>query len=208
MKKIILSLALLLSLSPSVTAQWIVTDPTNIATSIVNSANQIVQTSSTVTNVIKNFNEVKKVYEQGKEYYDKLKAVHGLVKDAQKVRDAILMVGDISDIYVNSFQKMMADPNFSPEELEAIAAGYVILMREATGVLGDLKTIVNSNGLSVDDKGRIDIVDRCYSRLYEYRSLTQYYTNKNIGVSWLRAKKANDTDRVLALYGNSNEKYW
>ena len=51
-------------------AQFVVTDPVNLAQSIVNSANEIVQTSSTVSNVIKNFQEVKKVYEQGKKYYD------------------------------------------------------------------------------------------------------------------------------------------
>jgi hypothetical protein len=103
---------------------------------------------------------------------------------------------------------MLADPYFSPEELEAIAAGYAILLTEASGVLADLKTIVNENGLSVDDKGRLDIVDKCYDRIYEYRALTRYYTNKNIGVSWLRAKKADDTERVLALYGDPSERYW
>ena len=27
-------------------------------------------------------------------------------------------------------------------------------------------------------------------------------------VSYLRAKKKNDTDRVLALYGSADERYW
>ena len=31
------------------------------------------------------------------------------------------MVGDITDIYVNNFQKMMQDENFTVEELSAIA---------------------------------------------------------------------------------------
>jgi adenylosuccinate synthase len=85
-------------------AQFVVTDPVNLAQSIVNSANEIVQTSNTVSNVIKNFQEVKKVYEQGKEYYDALKAVNNLVKDARKVQETILMVGEIADIYINSYQ--------------------------------------------------------------------------------------------------------
>ena len=34
------------------------------------------------------------------------------------------------------------------------------------------------------------------------------YTRKNISVSYLRAKKKNDTDRVLALYGSADERYW
>ena len=90
-------------------AQWVVTDPTNLASGIINSANEIIQTSSTVSNVVKNFNEVKKVYDQGKEYYDKLKAINNLVKDARKVQQTVLLVGDVSEMYVQNFGKMMND---------------------------------------------------------------------------------------------------
>ena len=38
------------------------------------------------------------------------------------------MVGDITDIYVNSFQRMLRDGNFRPEELSAIAFGYTKLL--------------------------------------------------------------------------------
>ncbi|MDR2882505.1 MAG: hypothetical protein LBU98_01795 [Alistipes sp.] len=181
-----------------------VIDPTNL----IQNTLVAVKSGTTAANMINNFQETVKIYKQAKQYYDALKKVHNLVKDARKVQQTILMIGEISDIYVTSYQKMLSDPYFTVEELSAIAAGYAILLEESSVVLNDLKAIVNENGLSVDDKGRIDIVDRCYERIYEYRALTQYYTNKNIGVSWLRAKKKNDTDRVMALYGSPNEKYW
>ena len=38
-----------------------------------------------------------------------LKSVNNLVKDARKVQQTILMVGDITDIYINNYQKMMHD---------------------------------------------------------------------------------------------------
>ena len=41
-----------------------------------------------------------------------LKSVNNLVKDARKVQQTILMVGDITDTYVTSFQKMMRDDNY------------------------------------------------------------------------------------------------
>ena len=86
MKKIIIMcLLMFLSIAQTTKAQFVVTDPTNLASGILNSANEIIQTSSTVSNVVKNFKEVEKVYTQGKEYYDKLKAVNNLVKDARKV---------------------------------------------------------------------------------------------------------------------------
>ena len=71
--------------------------------------------------MINNFKETVKIYEQGKKYYDALKSVNNLVKDARKVQQTILMVGDITDIYINNYQKMMHDDNFSVEELSAIA---------------------------------------------------------------------------------------
>lgn len=42
-------------------AQFVVTDPANLASGILNSANEIVQTSSTVSNVVKNCAPVKAV---------------------------------------------------------------------------------------------------------------------------------------------------
>ena len=159
-------------------------------------------------NMINNFKETVKIYEQGKKYYDALKSVNNLVKDARKVQQTILMVGDITDIYVNSFQRMLRDGNFRPEELSAIAFGYTKLLEESNEVLTELKNVVNITTLSMTDKERMDVVERCYSKMKRYRNLVSYYTNKNISVSYLRAKKKNDLDRIMGLYGKSNEKYW
>ena len=200
--------AMLLAAAPSAKAQFVVTDPANLASGIVNSANEIIQTSSTVSNVIKNFNEVKKVYEQGKEYYDKLQAVSNLVKDARKVQQTVLLVGDVSDMYVNNFGKMLNDPNFSAQELTAIANGYSALLNESTELLKELKQIVSSTSLSLNDKERMDIIERVYKEVKDYHSLVRYYTNKNISVSILRAKKQNNSKRVLELYGTAEQKYW
>jgi hypothetical protein len=209
MKKVILIMStVLVSFTAQVKAQFIVADPAHIATSIVNSINQIVETSTTASNMINNFKEVQKVYNQGKEYYDKLKAVHDLVKDAKKVRDAILIVGEIGDIYVNSFQKMLSDPHFRYEELIAISNGYTILLQESADMILELKDVVNMNGLSMTDHERMDIINYVYDRLKTHRNLVSYYTRKNISISYLRAKKAGDSDRIVALYGNAEERYW
>ena len=200
--------ALMLAVAPSAKAQFVVTDPANLASGILNSANEIIQTSSTVSNVVKNFKEVEKMYNQGKEYYDKLQAVNNLVKDARKVQQTVLLVGNVSEMYVQNFGKMMNDPNFSPQELAAIANGYSALLNESTELLKELKQIVSSSSLSLNDKERMDIIDKVYKEVKEYHSLVRYYTNKNISVSFLRSKKQNNTQRVLELYGTSNQKYW
>ena len=137
-----------------------------------------------------------------------LKSVHDLVKDARKVQKSILLIGEISDIYVNSFQKMLSDENYTPDELSAIAYGYTQLLQESSDVLEEMKSVVNINGLSMSDKERMDVIDRTYNAIRNYRDLVSYYTRKNISVSYLRAKKKKDTDRVMALYGSADERYW
>lgn len=195
-------------LAGSAHAQWVVTDPTNLAQSIINTTKEIVQTSKTVKNTLDNFKEVEKLYNESKKYYDALKKVNNLVRDAQWVKETILMVGEISDIYVKNYKKMLSDPNFRPEELVAIANVYTKLLGESNNLLKELKQVVNITTLKMTDKERMDVVDRCYKGIRDYRNLVRYYTNKNISVSYLRAKKQQDTDRVLSLYGTDNERYW
>ena len=117
-----------------------------------------------------------------------LKSVHDLVKGARKVQQTILLVGDISDIYVTNFNTMTGDPNFTVEELSAIAFGYNRLLKESSDLLLDLKEVTTATGLSMTDKERLDIINRIYGEVLEYKNLTWYYTRKNIGVSYLRSK--------------------
>jgi hypothetical protein len=206
--RIVILFSICLLFTGRANAQWVVTDPTNLAQGIINTTKQIVETSTTAKNMLSNFKETVKIYEQGKKYYDALKSVNNLVKDARKVQQTILMVGEVSDVYVNSFQKMMRDENYTVQELGAIAFGYTKLLEESNGVLKEMKDVVNITTLSMTDKERMDVIDRCYNSAKRYRNLVTYYTNKNISVSYLRAKKKNDTSRILALYGRGNERYW
>ena len=199
---------LCLLLAGRASAQWTVIDPSNIAQSIVNTSKNVVHTSTTAQNMVKNFQETVKIYEQGKKYYDALKSVHDVVKGGVKVSKSIGLVMEISEIYVDNYQKMLSDENYTPEELAAISSGYTMLIDESSDVLQDLKNVVNVTGMSLTDAERLAIIDNAYRSLMNYRNLVRYYTNKTISVSYLRARKKNDMDRVIGLYGNPNEKYW
>ena len=205
-KTLLISIGIVLSLGAK--AQIPVTDGANITQSIVNSIQQIFHTSTTAENMINNFKETVKLYEQGKQYYDALKSVSNLIKDARKVQKTILLVGEISDIFVTNYQRMLTDKNFSVRELEAISFGYTRLLQEATDLLLELKIVIKETTLSMTDKERFDLIDRVYRDVKHYRNLVYYYTRKNISVSFLRARKKNDTDRVLQLYGTASERYW
>ena len=109
-------------------AQWIVSDPSNLTQSIINSSNEMVQTSLTAQTMIQNFRETQKIFNQGKEYYDRLRAVNNLVRDGRKVQRCILLVGEISQMYVDNYDRMLSDGNFTVRELAAIASGYTRLL--------------------------------------------------------------------------------
>ena len=94
------------------------------------------------------------------------------------------------------------------KELSAIAFGYNKLLKESSDLLLDLKEVTTATGLSMTDKERLDIINRIYGEVLEYKNLTWYYTRKNIGVSYLRSKEKGDAARVLALYGTHDQRYW
>lgn len=186
-------------------AQWTVIDPSNLAQSVLT----VGKTGTTATNVINSFKEMQKIYSQGKEYYDKLQAVHSLIKDARKVKETVAMVSEISQIYSTSFNKMLSDKNFTIDELEAISEGYSILLKQSGNLISDIKELVSgSNGLSMTDAERMDLIDKIYTKMMDYRNLTKYFSNKSISISFIRSQEKGDLARVKALYGNPNERYW
>ena len=158
--------------------------------------------------MLQSFQQTVKIYEQSKKYYDALKSVSNLVRTARKVQQSILIVGEISDIYVDGYKRMVSDENFTPAELAAIAAGYARIIEESAGDLKELQDIVNPTDLSLTDKDRIDVVQRVYDTLRRHRDLARYYTRKHISVSLLRARARNDLGRVLSLYGTDDQRYW
>lgn len=206
-----LLLMTLFGLSPFLTkvhAQWVVSDPGNFAGNIANTVKEIATASKTVKNTLANFKEVEKIYNESKQYYDALKKVNNLIGHAYKVKECILIVADISDIYINSYKKMLADKNFRPRELMAIAAGYSKILELSGENLRELKYVAKNNVFSMNDNERIQIIDRIYTLLREYRALTQYYTQKNISVSFVRAKEQKNLASICALYGDSSNRYW
>ena len=194
-QKIILLCLCLFCTGRSTYAQWVVSDPTNLAQGIVNSTKQVVEAAKNGQTMLQSFQETVKIYEQGKRYYDALKSVSNLVRSARKVQQCILLVGEISDIYVDGYKRMVSDENFTPAELAAIAAGYA-------------RIIENPTDMSLTDKDRIDVVQRVYGVLRRHRDLARYYTRKNISISLLRAARKRDMEGVLSLYGTDEQRYW
>ena len=68
MKKLLVIVSICLCVAGRANAQWVVSDPGNLAQSIINSAKEMVETAGTKANTLNGFLETKKVFEQGKKY--------------------------------------------------------------------------------------------------------------------------------------------
>ena len=134
-RKIFSALCAFLLTVPSMHAQWVVTDPGNLAQGIVNSVNEMVETSETAQNAMSTFKEASKIYEQSRKYYDMLKSVNSLVSGSLKVKESVLMLSEISESYVTNYGKMLTDENYTRRELEAIAFGYNNIMKKSRWII-------------------------------------------------------------------------
>ena len=204
-RKIFSALCAFLLTVPSMHAQWVVTDPGNLAQGIVNSVNEMVETSETAQNAMSTFKEASKIYEQSRKYYDMLKSVNSLVSGSLKVKESVLMLSEISESYV------LLTPDAvdvgALAGMDAIAFGYNNIMKKSSTSVAELKNIINPTGMSMTDKERLDLIERVYREMRHYRTLVNYYTRKNLRVSYLRAREKGETEQVLKLYGE-NERYW
>ena len=124
-RKIFSALCAFLLTVPAMHAQWVVTDPGNLAQGIVNSVNEMVETSETAQNAMSTFKEASKIYEQSRKYYDMLKSVNSLVSGSLKVKESVLMLSEISESYVTNYGKMLTDENYTQRELEALSLIHI-----------------------------------------------------------------------------------
>ena len=54
----------------------------------------------------------------------------------------------------------------------------------------------------------MELINRIYDEVREYRAVTSYFTQKNISVSFVRAAEKGELERVNSLYGSGSSRYW
>ena len=108
------------------------------------------------------------------------------------------------DIDIPQITVQVSYPGASVHEVDA---EVVAPLRSQLMQVAGLKDIINPTGMSMNDKERIDLVNRVYREMTHYKELANYYTRKNLHVSYLRAKEKNEQQQVFDLYGK-DERYW
>lgn len=204
MKKLIFITALLTGFSSTAQAQFVVADPTAFSQRAIQQITNITEQIQQKYELVRQFQETNKIYTQGKEWYDGLRRVNRTVAEYEKIYETLKLTGEIVDLYATNIRRFRADKNFSPEEVSYITSGYGKLLQESSRLVDDLNLGAKASGLSMTDKERLDMITQTFEKVRSHKALVQYYTNKNISVSYLRAKKKNDTQSVKRLYGLVN----
>ncbi|RNI24113.1 hypothetical protein [Rufibacter latericius] len=201
MKKVIFIGAFWVLLNFTASAQFVVADPTAFTQRALQQITNITEQIQQKYELVRTFQETSKIYNQGKEWYDGLKRVSTTVAEYQKIYETLQLTAEIVDLYGTNISRFRMDKNFSPAEVDYITDGYGKLLAESSRLVDDLNLGAKASSLSLTDKERLDMINTTFEKVRQHKALVQYYTNKNISVSYLRAKKKNNTEGVLRLYG-------
>lgn len=201
MKKLFGLLPLLVFCQLTASAQFVVADPAAFSQRAIQQITNITEQIQQKYQLVRQIQETNKIYNQGKEWYDGLRKVNRTVAEYRKIHETLALTADIVDIYATNLPKLKSDRNFRPEEVRHMVYIYGKLLEESSQLVDELSLGARASSLSLTDKERLDLINQTYRKVQEHKALVQYFTNKNISVSYLRAKKRNEANSVLRLYG-------
>jgi len=204
MKKILMLFLLLTSLSVKNKAQFVVSDPAALSQRAVQQYSNMIENIQRKLELVKGVAESKKIFDQGKAWYDALKKVSTSIQNYKKVYETLQTISQIASVYSNSYSRMKTDKNFSAAELVEIGNGYTKLIKESSSIVDDLMMGAQASNMNLTDKERFDIINSVYEKARKHKGLVEYYSNQYIQLSYVRAKKSNETKDVLKLYGITN----
>lgn len=201
MKKIIILLLMVTGISIEVNAQIVVADPSSLSQRATQQYANMIESIKRKLELVKGVAETRKIFDQGKAWYDALKKVSTTIQNYKKVYETLQTINQIASVYSNSYSRMKSDKNFSPTELVEIGNGYTKLLKESSSIVDDLMMGAKASNMNLTDKERFDIINATYEKARRHKSLVEYYSNQYIQLSYVRAKKTNETKNVLRLYG-------
>ena len=201
MKKLLFLGTFLTIFNFTASAQFVVADPTAFSQRAIQQISNITEQIQQKYELVRQFQKTNQIYNQGKDWYDGLKRVNNTVAEYKKIYETLELTAQIVDLYATNITRFRMDKNFSPSEIGYITDGYGNLLKESSRLVDDLNLGAKATTLSMTDKERLDMINSTFEKVRQHKALVQYYTNKNISVSYLRAKKRNNTDGVMRLYG-------
>ncbi|WP_324680838.1 hypothetical protein [Hymenobacter sp. GOD-10R] len=165
---------------------------------------------STKANTLVNAGVVEQVLTKGfteknmllaKSWYDGLMQVSNTIKQYRRVRHIFERQTAIITIYSNYIGKFKQDPNLSPEQVAGMVRGYTVLIQESASYLDDLTAIVSPLKSKMTDAERMELIDALDDKVTHQYDLVNYFTRRNMAMSFRQNQAAKDLATIKQLYG-------
>jgi len=206
MKRIIIILFLVITISPglfaqSAEAQQLLLNVEKLAQlkQILSNLKKGYQIVSSGYNTIKNISQGNFNLHQA--FLDGLLQVSPAVRNYKKVSDIIHYQVLIVKEYKNAFRRFKQDNNFNPQELDYIGKVYANLFNQSLKNIDALVTVITSNKLRMSDDERLKTIDGIFDSMTDKLAFLRDFNNNTIMLSIARAKEKNDANSVQKIYG-------
>jgi hypothetical protein len=134
-------------------------------------------------------------------YYQELQEVKNIIATYEEVKGMIDKQGKIITGYQQAYAVLRQDKHFSADELSHLYAVLSGIASQSVANLSRLTMVVTSLLTSMDDAGRLKMIDETGNDIdRNYRDLAQF-SQQNFLLSMQRAKDGNDIAVTRALYG-------
>ncbi len=136
-----------------------------------------------------------------KVFMDGLRQVSPAVSQYRRIADIIQDQLILVRRYKRSFHRFKQQGRFTAEEISYIGRVYDNLLKESLDNLDQLLMVVTSGELSMNDKERLDAIDRIYASMQEKLRFLRHFNRHTTLLALQRAKEDNDVVALQSMYG-------
>lgn len=134
-------------------------------------------------------------------FFDGLMAVNPAVRNYQRIPWIISYQQMLLSEYSRAYNRFMANPNFTPEELQYLGNVYSSLFDSSVKNIDDLIMIITATKLSMTDDERLRAIDRVYYDMQSKLFFVRGFNSRAQLLAIQRARAAQEVRTINALYG-------
>lgn len=206
MKRIIIILFLVITMSPGLSAQ------SQEAQQLLLNVEKLAQLKQILSDLKKGYQIVSSGYNNIRNisrgnfnlhqaFLEGLLQVSPAVRNYKKVADIIHYQVLIVKEYKNAFRRFKQDNNYNPQELDYIGKVYANLFNQSLKNIDALVTVLTANKLRMSDEERLKTIDGIFDSMNDKLAFLRDFNNNTIMLSIARAKEKNDANSVQKIYG-------
>lgn len=134
-------------------------------------------------------------------YYQELNKVRGLIADYDAVKSIISKQKQLVQEYNQASSLFSRDAHFSANELQYMGNIYNGILQESLRNLDELLMVVSDLSTQMDDAERLQKISEAANAMQTNLDHLRQFNQQNAGLSFLRAKDAQDRQQVKQIYG-------